>query len=276
MQDIISRTLRSVISGFIGDGVCFRGQRFTIQAIPSDNNFLILAGSALVSGIEVINPWRHDLHLSTRRSPATHHSPGHPCHSNRYRLSGHLAGRNKWSARPSVAQQRRCRTTDFRAAENGLGGAGRRERHLGAIAHTGHSHFPLARFIRLASIVLILASMITDLRKQIFSLAQLDDRLRIVAGPSFAASPNQFSPKTGAAGTNITDFVRIHARWVMVRFQSVNSRGLPVTANIITGPTDTQVVVAVPAMPGLTPGPFKITVNTIFGEKTSDDTFNAL
>jgi hypothetical protein len=103
----------------------------------------------------------------------------------------------------------------------------------------------------------------------------LDNRIRTVGAPAFAASPNQFWPKTGAAGANITLLGKNFAfGGLNVQFDSISSPGSFRNATIFSGPTDTQVVVKVPL--GLTPGPFKITVETIFGTKTSDDIFNAL
>src|SRR5215471_7867425 len=55
LHDMISNTMRSMISRFIGDGVAAGSNEFAIQAIPANNNFRILGGSALVNGIEVIN-----------------------------------------------------------------------------------------------------------------------------------------------------------------------------------------------------------------------------
>src|SRR5262245_26304842 len=58
LHDMISSTMRSVISRFIGDGVAYGSNGFAIQALSGDlskNNFRIVAGSALVNGIEVIN-----------------------------------------------------------------------------------------------------------------------------------------------------------------------------------------------------------------------------
>ncbi|HEU4389339.1 MAG TPA: hypothetical protein VFV34_16160, partial [Blastocatellia bacterium] len=54
LQDLLAATLRTVVSKYIGDGALANG--FLIQAIPSNNDFLIKAGSALVNGIDVVNP----------------------------------------------------------------------------------------------------------------------------------------------------------------------------------------------------------------------------
>src|SRR5215831_20573259 len=55
LHDMISNTLQSVISRFMGDGVAAGSNGFAIQAIPADNDFRILAGSVLVNGIDIFN-----------------------------------------------------------------------------------------------------------------------------------------------------------------------------------------------------------------------------
>jgi IPT/TIG domain-containing protein len=279
LQDLILTTVRSVISRFIGDGVAVGSNGFAIQALANPllfNNFRILAGSALVNGIDVLND--ADLNYGDQPGvPPLTTPPAAPLTRtdsvfldiSQAEVSGaqdpELLNSGDVGLQTSVRQKV---VWVVRVAENATSPPS---------PAPGHTHFPLARLVRTAGNQQIQAGMITDLRKQIFSLQQLDDRIRTVGGPTFAASPNQFSPKTGAAGTNITVFGKnLTLGGLKVRFDSVNSPGSFGNASIISGPTDTQVVVAVPSMPGLTPGPFKITVETIFGTKTSDDTFNAL
>src|SRR5690242_13914393 len=58
LHDLITATVRSVVSRYIGSGIASGMDGFQIQAIPADNDFLIGAntggsGICLVGGLEV-------------------------------------------------------------------------------------------------------------------------------------------------------------------------------------------------------------------------------
>jgi hypothetical protein len=95
-----------------------------------------------------------------------------------------------------------------------------------------------------------------------------DDTFTILGGgppPLFAAAPNEFSPKVGGPGTNVTLFgTNLNVAPVAVRF------GATTATLVSTSPT--QVVAQVPA--GVT-GPVKITVSTGGGTAVSVDNFVA-
>jgi hypothetical protein len=83
--------------------------------------------------------------------------------------------------------------------------------------------------------------------------------------PTFAASPNQFNPKFGPAGTNVTLFGNnFNVGTPSVRFGATGA------ATIVGTPTATQIAATVPAIP---PGAVKITVQTGGGSITSNDDF---
>jgi hypothetical protein len=98
-----------------------------------------------------------------------------------------------------------------------------------------------------------------------------DDNFTILAPPpptppTFAASPNQFTPKVGAAGTNVTLFgSNLNVGTPAVRFGAVNAT--------VVSFTPTQIVTTVPAMACVAT---KITVQTTSGTVISDDNFTVL
>jgi hypothetical protein len=131
-----------------------------------------------------------------------------------------------------------------------------------------HSYYLLATIARGA---VINAVDITDRRQTRLTLATLAARLsaleRLVLFPTFAPSPNQFSPKLGPPGTSVTlSGNNFNVGTPTVRFGTI--------AATITGtPTDNQIVTAVPAMPA---GQVRITVETSSGSILSDDIFTVL
>jgi hypothetical protein len=296
MQDIIWNTLSWVIRDVIGSGVFAGSGGFYIEeAIPAKNDFRILGGSIWINGIQVING--ADINYSSQagvpelRPPRPGDEtprPGDPSLPGLSTPPQPTTTTRTDSVYLDISLAEVSGTQDpelLNSDDVGLQTSVRQKMVWvvrvaeGATSPpspaTGHKHFPLARLVRVSGEERILAKMITDLNKQIFSLQQLDNRIRTVGAPAFAASPNQFWPKTGAAGANITLLGKNFAfGGLNVQFDSISSPGSFRNATIFSGPTDTQVVVKVPL--GLTPGPFKITVETIFGTKTSDDIFNAL
>jgi hypothetical protein len=120
---------------------------------------------------------------------------------------------------------------------------------------------------------------IKDLRRPIVPLGEV---MRKVGRPVFDASGNQFTPTVGKAGTEVT-----------LRGRNLNLGGLEVSfgatvAEIISDPTDTEVVVKVPIVPIIDPPPIggfdppplptpvRIKVETSFGTDVSDDIFTVM
>jgi hypothetical protein len=268
LQDLVSMTVRSVISRFIGDGVAFGSNGFAIQALANPllfNNFQILAGSALVSGIDVLNST--DLNYSDQPGvPPLTTPPSSPITRtdsvyldiSLAEVSGaqdpELLNSGDVGLQTSVRQKV---VWVVRVAE-------------GATSPpppaAGHTNFPLARLVRAAGNQQIQAGMITDTRKQISPLGQVDELLRIITTPTLNASPNQFNPKFGPPlTTNVTLFGNnFNVGAVSVRFGAT-------AATIVGTPTSTQISVTVPTMPT---GAVKITVQNAVGSVTSVDNFS--
>ena len=112
--------------------------------------------------------------------------------------------------------------------------------------------------------------MITDLRQTRLSLNDVERRLsnmeRLLMTPAFDPSPNQFSPKVGGVGQNIT-----------LRGRNLNLVPVQVLVGAVsatvTSVAPTQLVAQVPA--GAT-GEVRVTVITTGGSVVSDDTFTVL
>ena len=292
MQDLITRTLRSVLSRFIGDCVTSGSAGFAIQALPdalSSNNFRILAGSALVNGIDVTNAANLNYTDQPGVPALTTPQAGLPLPDTSIAQSPQPAA--TFAALPvpenttrtdsvyldvSLAEVSGTQDADLlNSGDVGLQTSVRQKVVSvvrvaeGSISTplpaAGHTHFPLARLVRVIGEPRIQAGMITDLRKQIFSLGQVDEFLRILITPTFAATPNQFNPKLGAAGTNVTLFGNnFNIGAVSVRFGNT-------LANIVGTPTATQILATVPTMPT---GQVRITVQTGGGSVTSIDNFS--
>jgi len=86
--------------------------------------------------------------------------------------------------------------------------------------------------------------------------------------PAFVAAPNEFAPKQGPPGQNVTLNGRnLNLGTVSVAFGSV-------AATIVGTPTPTSITAAVPG--GLAPGAVRITVTTTGGSAVTQGTFNVL
>ncbi len=135
----------------------------------------------------------------------------------------------------------------------------------------GHHYYALATIVRRNGDPLVNSADVSDVRQLRLTLADMEKRMSLleslVLKPYFAASPNQFNPKIGIPGTNITLFgTNFNVSSPTVRFG-----GTP--AAVVGTPTPTQIVATVPAV---APGPVTISVETIGGTTTSTDTFTVL
>jgi hypothetical protein len=99
----------------------------------------------------------------------------------------------------------------------------------------------------------------------------MERRLRvleqIVMIPQFNASPGQFSPKLGTAGTTVTLYGKnFNIGTVVVRFGTI-------AAALAAAPTPTEITAIVP---GGVSGPVKVSVETSGGTAVSVDNFTVL
>lgn len=131
-----------------------------------------------------------------------------------------------------------------------------------------HSYYALANLTRRTGDPLINGSDVSDRRQTRMTMAALEGRLRLLEQliliPTFDSSPNQFTPKLGPPGTNVTLLGNnFNVSSPVVRFGST-------PATIVGTPTNTQIVAIVPAMAA---GGVQVSIQTIGGTVVSDDTF---
>ena len=270
LQEFISTTVRSVISRFIGDGVASGSNGFAIQAPTNPllfNNFQILAGSALIGGIDVINS--ADLFYSDQPGvPPLTTPPASP-----------ITRTDSVYLDISLAEVSGAQDPDLlNSGDVGLQ-TSVRQRVVWVVRvaegatsppapAAGHTNFPLARLVRTAGNQQIQAGMITDLRKQILSLAE---GLRILGAPAFGTP--QFSPATGGAGgtTNLTGR-NFNVSPLTVTFVNA-ATSIQVQATTVVVNSATSATVTVPS--GIN-GACRIAIANQFGSDTSTNTFNVL
>jgi len=139
---------------------------------------------------------------------------------------------------------------------------------------TGHSYYLLAVITRSAPGATIAVADVADNRHLRLRLSTVESRVafmeRLLVTPTFAASPNQFNPKFGVPGANVTLFGNnFHLSPVSVSFGA--------TAAALVGlPTSSEIVVTVPNMAPVPAPGVKITVQTAGGTATSADGFVVL
>jgi hypothetical protein len=93
-----------------------------------------------------------------------------------------------------------------------------------------------------------------------------NDTFTVILLPAFASSPNQFSPKSGVPGTNVTLFGN--------NFNGTTSVRFGIVATTFTVQNNNQIVARVPQMAAS--NNVKITVQTVSGTVTSTDNFSVL
>jgi hypothetical protein len=281
LHDLVSSTVRAVVTRYIGNGAPAGADGFAIQALPGGQNsqdFRVAAGdtgpgTALVGGVEVSIP-----------AAITYKSqPGLPVLT------------TPTSAQPdprvdivyldvSLVEVDGTVDTDL---NNGLDVGVQTSVRLkpgwvvrvveGAAvpaAPVGHAFYPLAQLSRRRGVDTIDATTITDLRQRRLTVSDMERRLslmeRTLLLPAFVVAPTpQFVPKSGVINQAITvNGANLDVGNVVVRFGN-----LP--AKVVGAPSPTQLVVRVPG--GLTPAgtavPVKLTVSNAGGATISDDTF---
>ncbi|HZF20323.1 MAG TPA: IPT/TIG domain-containing protein, partial [Burkholderiales bacterium] len=275
LNDLISSTVRAIVTRYIGNGTAAGAQGFAVQAILANNDFRIAAGAlgpgtCLVGGIEVTIAANTNYSAQAGVPALTTPSAIQP--DPRTDLvyvdawledvdgvqDGDLLNTTDVGMQTSVRQRPTWRV---RVAE-------------GVPVPTpapGHFHYTLARIVRPRNNAQITATIINDMRQAISALADVATRLafmeQMLLVPSFLPSPNQFNPKFGAAAVNVTLFGNnFNIGTVSVRFGAT-------VATIVGTPTDAQIIAKVPTMAA---GAVTITVQTDGGLATSVDTFTVL
>jgi hypothetical protein len=282
LNDLITATVRSVVSRYIGNGISAGADGFEIQALPAGQNsqdFNILTsdsgvGSCLVNGLEVkidapttYKSQNDDLLTTPSNTQPDPRTDIIFLDVFLVEVDGNEDDALKNSL--DVGMQTSVRLKPgwkVRVAE-------------GVPADqlpqppNGHSFYPLAQLRRPPNNDVIEADMITDLRQRRLTAADMEQRLSLLErllAPAFVSSPlPQFIPQKGRIRQQITLFgTNFNIGAIQVRFD-----GTP--AEIVGAPSATQIAVKVP--PILSPNGEAVEVNIAVsnqaGEDISEDTF---
>lgn len=275
LSDLVSSTVRAIVTRYIGDGVAAGSDGFEVEAIPGDNDFNIASGAAglgssLVGGIEVTIDSDTTYAAQPGVTPLTTPDGTQPDPRE------DIVFLDVWLEEVDGADDADLLNGDDVGMQTSVR---QRPTWLVRVAEgipvpdpdPGHSHYALTRLTRPRGDDEIRQEMISDLRQTRLNLAEVERRLSLLESltlvPTFDPSPNQFVPPIGAAGTEVRLFGRnFNVGTVRVFFGSVE-------ATIVDPPTATEIRVEVPT--GVV-GPVNITVTTDGGTAVSDDTFNVL
>lgn len=271
LNDLISATVRDIISRYIGNGIAVGREGFAIEEIPANNDFVIRsgttgAGTCLVGGIELTITADINYSAQANVPPLTTPDSTQPdprvdtvyldvwlreVESNE---DSDLLNSADVGMQTSVRQ---LPVWVVRVAE-GI--------PVPAPA-PGHSHYTLAELTRPRNNALIDAGMITDLREPMSPLTAVERRLQILETllllPAFAA--DEFQPDAGTVGQAIT----LNGRNFDIGNPRVRFGG--VQATIVGVPSATGLQATVPA--GAPVGGIFIEVETDFGSVTSTAQF---
>jgi len=295
LEDILKFEQRAFLRWFIGNGIPEGSNAFRIIGSGLTNDFTISvggggsdglsAGRCLVDGMSVFITSdftfaSQPLHVSQAGSTALAAALGVPPIDMPAPEAGTLAAYlDVWERLVTPAE-------DPSLVLPGLGteSCARVKRELAVRVRNGttlpilgdedfllsHSYYLLATIARRNGDPLINAADVGDRRQTRLTMAALEQRMqileRLVLIPVFAPSPNQFSPKIGAPGVNVTLFgSNFNVSPPLVQFGA--------TKAVVVSTTATQIVATVPATPA---GAVKITVQTSGGTVTSDDNFTIL
>jgi hypothetical protein len=279
LQDFIVAEVRALFSRFVGDGVPAASDGFRIG--PSANQTLDFSigagpgggpGVCLVGGIEV--PIASPVDYSRQIPPPPPLTTPGPGATNPRQDTVYL---DAWIVEVDGSTDDTLTNSDDIGMETSTRLAVRWAVRVaeGAPvppAETGHVQYPLARLRRPRDSATISAPMITDLRQQRLTLADLERRLslteRVLLLPGFAATV-PFTPAFGVAGQPIQiNGVNLDVGTLQVFFGDQ-------LAQLVGTPSATQVVARVPtgSTPSGTRAAVPITLSNEGGKAVSTDTF---
>ncbi len=256
LQDLITATMRGLVSRYIGNGVPLKSDAFVIQQVNSANDFQIGAGSpgiCLVDGIEVgiVEALKYSAQGAFGALPALT-TPQGSARKDIVYLDVFLESvddDDMLGNDEDVAVQTSVRLRPawvVRVAEGG----GIPD------APPGHTNFLLAEINRPAGEPQIKTAMIADLRTRCLTL---DTVLQLLVRPEITG----FSPGSGAATASITIKGR---RLDLMGTPTIRFGDIPVSPADVSPPSPEAVTVKVPA--GGTPGS-KVKVSLTNGAGTA-------
>jgi hypothetical protein len=284
LHDLVTATVRSVITRYIGNGTAAGADGFAIQAMPAgqtSQNFRIAAGTGgagtcLVGGLEVTIPADTSYAAQPGVPALTTPTPAQPnpridiVYLDAFLTEVDGTTDPDLTNSADVGMQTSVRLKPgwvVRVAEGTAVPA----------TPSGHVFYQLAQLARPRGNAAIEAAVITDLRQSRLTVSDMEQRVRLLERllllPAFATPPlPQFLPKSGPINQAVTLVgSNFNVGTVQVRFGTI-------LAPIVGAPSATQIVVRVP--PGLTPAGtavgVKVTVTNQGGSDVSDDTFTVL
>src|SRR5262245_55346216 len=197
MQDLIWAAARSIVARYIGDGVA-AGDGFAILPISGQpRNFRILAGFALVNGIEVFN--QKEITYTDQPGVPTLTLPPNARTDTVY-LDVSLADIDGTQDAGLLNSSDVGLQTSVRKKAAWVVRVAEGASLMPAPASETHAHFLLAQITR-RGVEFPSPPTIKDRRHQIVPLGEVMSK---VGRPVFAASGNQFTPTVGKAGTEVT------------------------------------------------------------------------
>ncbi|MFG1947046.1 IPT/TIG domain-containing protein [Nonomuraea sp. NPDC048826] len=222
-HDLVSSTVRSIVSSFVGDGVSVGSKVFEIRPIPvdadrpaseSNNDFWILAGASvsdacLVGGVEVRNFAK--LRYSSQKLPelTTPDREQGPIREDVVYLDVSMSTVDGSTDKDLLNRGDIGMQTSVRLRPSWVVRVAEGKPEPPAPAPPGHTYLPLARLRRESDNPAIASWMITDLRQVILPLTevrrQLDLVTRLLLRPYFDPDPlKQFEPVRGGSETPVT------------------------------------------------------------------------
>jgi hypothetical protein len=278
LHDLISATVRSVFTRYIGNGIPAGADGFAIQAVVAPQDFAIAAAAAgpgtfLVGGIEVTIPATINYSAQPGVPALTTPTAAQPdprtdiVYLDVSFLEIDSTTDSDLSNSTDIGME-----TSVRLKPNWVVRVS--EGLPVPAAPAGHVYCPLAQLQRPRGNNTITAPMITDQRQSGLTVSTIQQRLalmeRLLLLPNFIPAPNEFNPKFGSPGANITLFGNnFNLNPVSVLFGAT-------AATLVGTPTANQIVVAVPNMaPVAAPG-VKLTVQTAGGSIVSTGGFIVL
>ncbi len=273
LNDLVSATVRSVITRYIGNGTARGEEGFQIGAIPADNDFVIQTGllgpgTCLVGGVEVtidadINYSAQTNVPTLTTADATEPDP---------RVDTVFL--DVWLEEVNGSEDSDLLNNDDLGIQTSVR---QRPAWLVLVAQgvpvpapaAGHAHYALATLTRPRNRAQVETSVIADLRQSIRPLADVEERLSflesLVVLPAFVAP--EFVPPFGGEGTTvILSGTNFDIGTPRVFFESVEA--------VVNSFTADQINTVVPA--GLAGGPTKIIVMTDVGSVTTTGDFTAI
>ncbi len=264
LHDLISATVQTIVARYIGDGAAAGMEGFAVEEIPAENNFRITGqpargGFCLVGGMEVFLAADMEYADQEEVPPLTTPDATQPDpRIDRVYLDawseevdgegdGDLLNQDDVGIQTSVRMRTAWR---IRVAEG-----------IPVPAPLpGHAHYVVARLTRPRGEAGIREEMISDDRRSIRSLAEVESRLALLESlvvlPAFDPPPNEFAPNLGGEASEITLSGRnFNIGTPRVFFGTTE-------AGVIGTPTADTIVASVPADLS---GPVKITVITDSG-----------